>query len=238
MVNGQCPLQSRGRFTFAGRNHHIQDENDWISESEKELLASLARICGSLLLLVFLSFTCLDCQYGMRIGSLQELRIARIWDIFLGLSVSLGAFLLVLGSRARLTIRRLAIVLASGVIFSGSLWLAQDCVMEIRWHVSKKTLAQSRVKQVYHALHDYAHDCGGFPPQEIGLAALHTNPDVKGWKGPYLDEKQLSDPWGNLIQYEVHGDRVDVWPNGPDGRSGTEDDIRWEDQTEQGRVKE
>lgn len=46
---------------------------------------------------------------------------------------------------------------------------------------------------------------------------------------PYLTEKLAADPWGNDYQYANPGkhntDSFDVWSNGPDGQSGTDDDI-------------
>jgi general secretion pathway protein G len=53
------------------------------------------------------------------------------------------------------------------------------------------------------------------------------------WSGPYL-EKLKEDPWGNEYQYTAEGKKnsgkYDFWSNGPDGKSGTEDDIgNWEE---------
>ena len=48
------------------------------------------------------------------------------------------------------------------------------------------------------------------------------------WAGPYL-EKLKEDPWGNPYQYSAEGKKnagkFDFWSNGPDGKSGTDDDI-------------
>lgn len=49
------------------------------------------------------------------------------------------------------------------------------------------------------------------------------------WNGPYLNEEISKDPWGNPYQYAAEGkrntDMYDFWSNGPDGKSGTDDDI-------------
>jgi general secretion pathway protein G len=52
------------------------------------------------------------------------------------------------------------------------------------------------------------------------------------WGGPYV-EKLKADPWQNDYQYMAEGkknkDKYDFWSNGPDGKSGTDDDIgNWE----------
>jgi hypothetical protein len=60
----------------------------------------------------------------------------------------------------------------------------------------------------------------------MGLAALHTNPGVPGWAGPYLEVEDLTDPWGNALEYRVVRARAEVWSKGRDGTSRTEDDIR------------
>jgi general secretion pathway protein G len=52
------------------------------------------------------------------------------------------------------------------------------------------------------------------------------------WNGPYM-EKLKPDPWGTPYQYSAEGkknkDKYDFWSNGPDRKSGTDDDIgNWE----------
>lgn len=52
------------------------------------------------------------------------------------------------------------------------------------------------------------------------------------WSGPYVEQLK-PDPWGNPYQYTSQGKRnpnkFDFWSNGPDGQSGTDDDIgNWE----------
>ena len=53
------------------------------------------------------------------------------------------------------------------------------------------------------------------------------------WSGPYLKSAMKPDPWGNEYQYASPGKKntssYDLWSNGPDGQSGSEDDIgNWE----------
>lgn len=87
---------------------------------------------------------------------------------------------------------------------------------------------------------------GHYPTEEEGgLDALTTKPtfDEEGsedkWRGPYL-KKEAKDAWGNDFSYEaVEADALSegsstpfkLWSNGPDGQSGTEDDIKnWSDE--------
>jgi len=78
---------------------------------------------------------------------------------------------------------------------------------------------------------------GNLPSTEQGLQALITAPEgINGWRGPYLNKSTLPlDPWNNPYNYaypSTHGQglgKYDVWSNGPDGQSGTPDDIgNWE----------
>jgi general secretion pathway protein G len=85
------------------------------------------------------------------------------------------------------------------------------------------------------ALDRYALSCKTYPTAEQGMAALLTRPEgldeSAQWDGPYLDAEELpKDPWGHDFNYAyppTHGtiDRPDIWSNGPDGESDTEDDI-------------
>ncbi len=54
------------------------------------------------------------------------------------------------------------------------------------------------------------------------------------WGGPYVEQLK-KDPWGNDYQYLAEGkknkDKYDFWSSGPDGQSGTDDDIgNWEEE--------
>lgn len=97
-------------------------------------------------------------------------------------------------------------------------------------------------------LGEYSLDLGNYPTEEEGgLSALVSAPafddDSKAgkWAGPYINKKQLKDPWGNELGYEVveeeQGDTtrqvIHVWSFGPNGEddSGEGDDIKsWDDE--------
>ena len=69
-------------------------------------------------------------------------------------------------------------------------------------------------------------DCGT-PPES--LRALVDNPGYDSWAGPYLKSSAPStDAWNREFQYAVPGNdgrEFDIWSVGPDGQSGTDDDI-------------
>lgn len=93
---------------------------------------------------------------------------------------------------------------------------------------------QTQISSFESALDMYKIDNRSFPNTEDGLAALLKAPEdegrAKNWDGPYMDELP-TDPWGNPYSYEyppTEGakDAPHIWSNGPDGESGTEDDIQ------------
>ena len=93
--------------------------------------------------------------------------------------------------------------------------------------------AKSNVAPVRTAIDLYKLDLNKYPTK---LADLWEKPSdatqTEKWNGPYL-EKLKPDPWGNEYQYTAQGkkntNKYDFWSNGPDGQSGTEDDIgNWE----------
>jgi general secretion pathway protein G len=90
---------------------------------------------------------------------------------------------------------------------------------------------------------------GRYPTTEEGLNALLVKPaftdDAQAvkWKGPYIKELP-KDQWGHEIHYEfvdtaaAGGQNTTaaapfhVWSDGPDGQSGSADDIKsWKDET-------
>jgi general secretion pathway protein G len=78
-------------------------------------------------------------------------------------------------------------------------------------------------------LSTYMLDVGQYP---TSLKDLVTNPGKgKKWKGPYIKQNKVPvDPWANEYQYRTpaqknSGGGYDLWSNGPDGSSGSADDI-------------
>ena len=87
------------------------------------------------------------------------------------------------------------------------------------------------------ALDEYDVDNGFYPSSLQDLLQRPRN--AKNWHGPYLDPPQLPiDPWGNPYLYACPGKHnpttYDLWSAGPDGKSGTSDDIgNWPTQSTQ-----
>lgn len=90
------------------------------------------------------------------------------------------------------------------------------------------------VRSLSTAIELYQAGIGVLPTSDQGLNALleapSDLPDPTKWDGPYLrDNFQTHDPWGNPYQYQAPGERsrdgYDVWSFGPDGITGTDDDI-------------
>lgn len=67
-----------------------------------------------------------------------------------------------------------------------------------------------------------------YPSTEQGLQALVDKPqEGSRWRGPYIDSKQLEDPWGNPYQYQSDGRTFQILSSGPDGTFGTGDDLAY-----------
>ena len=89
------------------------------------------------------------------------------------------------------------------------------------------------------ALDHYKYDMGKYPDTDEGLAALlKRKEDVndESYKGPYLGNDKLEDPWLQPFEYrcpgEVHVDGFDLWSRGPDkkdnsGKEGSDDIKNW-----------
>lgn len=100
--------------------------------------------------------------------------------------------------------------------------------------------AKATIASLETALSMYHSDTGQYPTtgnsnlvSELGGSTSST----VGWDGPYMDIQgtTLKDPWGNDYIYNnpgvVHGTidhthYVDIYSYGPDGASGTKDDIK------------
>lgn len=85
------------------------------------------------------------------------------------------------------------------------------------------------------ACEEFKKHCGRYPLTTEGLLALVKKPVdpaiASRWAGPYLPngEEDLKDPWGNPYRYAL-ADRAGrpwlrIWSMGPDGETGTKDDI-------------
>lgn len=137
----------------------------------------------------------------------------------------------------------LVIVLAIGSIVAVNLMPKKEEAIE-------KTV-QIQLQQIENALDLFNVDIGRYPTQDEGLDVLWDKTKLADESlqskhaGNYFakGQKNLKDAWGNPFNYEVlDSSEVDagglpykIWSNGPDGQSGTPDDIypRKQDNTDQ-----
>ena len=94
---------------------------------------------------------------------------------------------------------------------------------------AKVTAAKSQISSIELALDAFEVDNGFYPKGSAGLTSLIEAPSgAQNWKGPYLKKGIPLDPWGNPYVYTYPGRNnadYDLMSNGPDGRSGGDDDI-------------
>ena len=96
--------------------------------------------------------------------------------------------------------------------------------------------AKSQITMLEDAVQHYSLAVGTVPTTQQGLEALRAAPaDLKNpakWSGPYLEKELPLDPWGGQYQYEqLNAEEFRIWSNGPDGTSGSEDDVTTQQQT-------
>lgn len=98
---------------------------------------------------------------------------------------------------------------------------------------AKETAAKSQISSIELALDAFEVDTGSYPQGNLD-ALLNQPNNAQNWKGPYLKKGVPLDPWGNAYVYTFPGKRnangYDLMSTGPDGRSGTDDDVtNWDD---------
>jgi general secretion pathway protein G len=96
---------------------------------------------------------------------------------------------------------------------------------------ARSDTARLQIESFRSALDLYRLDTGSYPTSQQGLGSLVTNPGVPGWKGPYLQTREVPlDPWGNAYVYRspgAHGE-YDIEAFGSDkapGGSGEAADV-------------
>jgi general secretion pathway protein G len=93
------------------------------------------------------------------------------------------------------------------------------------------TAAATQISAFKNVLDAFEVDNGYYPKGKGGLMDLIQQPrGANNWHGPYLQSDVIpKDPWGNDYIYECPGRHnptsYDIMSMGPDGRSGTDDDI-------------
>lgn len=94
---------------------------------------------------------------------------------------------------------------------------------------ARQSVAQQKVAVLEAKVLEFQVDCGRFPTNQEGLRALLQAPtDVREtWRGPYVKEKDITDPWGRDVLYRCPGRQnadFDVYTLGRDGREGGSDE--------------
>lgn len=95
---------------------------------------------------------------------------------------------------------------------------------------AKVQTAQLKANEIAKAMDLYKIRNGNYPSNGEGVNALVNPP-----KGQPLFDELPTDPWDNPFNYSNPGThntrRIDVWSNGPDGETGTADDVgNWKEQ--------
>ncbi|MCI0498154.1 MAG: type II secretion system major pseudopilin GspG [Planctomycetales bacterium] len=95
---------------------------------------------------------------------------------------------------------------------------------------AKITAAQTDIANMEVVFDAFEIDIGRYPTTSEGIRALIDQPsNAEGWKGPYLKRGVPNDPWGNDYIYRQPGQHneygYDLSSPGPDGQTGTTDDI-------------
>ncbi|MBI4580639.1 MAG: type II secretion system major pseudopilin GspG [Planctomycetes bacterium] len=107
--------------------------------------------------------------------------------------------------------------------------LATLIVTSSIWRIgeAKQSVALTNIKTLESKVQEFYVDCGRLPNSQEGLQALVRPPSDVGtrWKGPYVKEKDILDPWGNEFIYRSpgqHNSDFDIMTFGADRQEGGE----------------
>lgn len=94
---------------------------------------------------------------------------------------------------------------------------------------AKQAVAQQKIAVLEAKVLEFQTDCGRFPTNQEGLRALVQPPaDVQDkWKGPYVKEKDIIDPWDQEFLYRYPARKnadFDIGTLGADKVEGGEDE--------------
>lgn len=111
-----------------------------------------------------------------------------------------------------------------------------------RGEEAKVTKVGVDISAIGAALDMFEIDNDRYPTTTEGLKALIDKPaNADGWEKPYLSKMEVpKDPWGNEYSYRYPGQHneysFDLYSAGPDGRTGTDDDItNWAEEENKSR---
>lgn len=206
-------------------------------------LAISSLVCGIIGLCTF----GLGGLVGLVLGIIGILKIGKSDGQLKGKGLAIGG---IVASALSLILGLLLGLFFATVIFRSEL---KDLTVEkwkeaLRDETSKIQITTLTMKCIETAFEAYNVNIGHYPnEQEGGLEALRTKPSFdteamgQNWRGPYLNLKvEPTDSWGNKFNYQLSRPGTPeadltpfkLWSNGPDGISGTADDIKnWSDAT-------
>ncbi len=92
---------------------------------------------------------------------------------------------------------------------------------------ANQKVAVANIKVLESKVLEFYADCGRLPNGQEGLQALVRRPSDSGekWKGPYVKEKEILDPWGTEYLYRSpgqHNNDFDIATFGADKQEGGE----------------
>jgi general secretion pathway protein G len=104
---------------------------------------------------------------------------------------------------------------------------------------ARAAACRNQIESFRLSLQSYYLECGAYPTEAQGLAALWEKPIIAPvpaqWNGPYMDRQIPRDPWGNEYQYKNPGENnlpFAIISFGADGKAGGEgeqaDVFSWE----------
>ncbi|SMF00878.1 type II secretion system protein GspG [Pseudobacteriovorax antillogorgiicola] len=125
------------------------------------------------------------------------------------------------GTQSGMSLIEILIVIS---IMGGLMAILADGLMEVGTDARIQT-TRLQMSKINSSLARYRLHTFKLPTSEQGLDALIKNPGIKRWRGPYLNENQLLDPWGTPLSYEIEGNSFAIISAGPDTLAGTDDDI-------------
>ena len=99
---------------------------------------------------------------------------------------------------------------------------------------AKRDIAKAKMVNIEGAIGRFYLDCGQYPDESQGLSELLEAPaDLEEkWRGPYLKQSELLDPWDNPYIYIEEGivnpggfDLISFAADGMEGGEGDDEDI-------------
>ncbi|NLX21571.1 MAG: type II secretion system major pseudopilin GspG [Phycisphaerae bacterium] len=94
---------------------------------------------------------------------------------------------------------------------------------------ARQAVAKQKIAVLEAKVLEFQADCGRFPNSQEGLTALVRQPSDVGdkWRGPYVKEKDIIDPWEVEFIYRYPGQRnvdFDLFTLGADRQDGGEEE--------------